>query len=255
LSSELLLQLVLLLSAFAAGAVNSVAGGGTLLTFPALLSVLSPVMANGTSTIALLSGTTGAAWAYRLLLEKHWRMLLTMALPSLIGGVCGTLLASRAPERYFTALVPWLILLATGLFAAQPLVARWVRNQAEVEETAPPGLATIWAIQLVIGVYGGYFGAGNGIVQLSALAWLGMRNLHEANALKSALAFVVNGSAALTFVLEGRVTWRYSLPMAVAAVLGGYAGSRFGQKLPQYVVRWIVTTIGLVLGLWYLRPA
>ncbi|MEZ5356509.1 MAG: sulfite exporter TauE/SafE family protein [Bryobacteraceae bacterium] len=244
-------------SAFLAGAVNAIAGGGTLLTFPALLAITAPVMANGTSTIALLPGSLASAGAYRKDIQHPPRLLRWLAAPSLIGGLIGTLLVTRTEERYFAALIPWLILGATILLMLQPVIGRYVRGHAggdAGEESVLPRkrLFALACAQLAVSIYGGYFGAGIGILMLSSLAFMGLRNLHEMNALKTLLAVGINGAAAVLFVLEKKVQWGYAAPMAVAAIAGGYLGARFSLRFPPAAVRKVVLAIGFVLSGYYL---
>lgn len=244
---------VLCASAFFAGAINSIAGGGTLLTFPTLLAVVSPVAANATSTMALLPGSIASAWAYRRDVRHPPKLLWWLAVPSLVGGLTGTLLVTRTPERYFAALVPWLILTATVLFTLQPLVARMIRSQAApAAEHSSAHLMFLAAAQLLVAIYGGYFGAGIGILMLSALAYMGLRNVHEMNALKTILAFLVNGVSAAIFALEGKVNWHYVGPMALSAIAGGYLGARLSLRFPSAAVRRVVIAIGFSMAAYYL---
>ncbi|MEZ5402865.1 MAG: sulfite exporter TauE/SafE family protein [Bryobacteraceae bacterium] len=251
--SEFWIYLALCASAFLAGAVNAIAGGGTLLTFPTLLAVTAPVMANGTSTLALLPGSLASAGAYRKDISHPPRLLRWLAAPSLVGGLIGTLLVTRTQEKYFAALIPWLILGATVLLMLQPVVGRWVKAHAgEVESFTQTRLLGLAGIQFLVAIYGGYFGAGIGILMLSSLAFMGLRNLHEMNALKTLLAVLINGAAAVLFVLERKVQWGYAIPMAAAAIAGGYLGARFSLRFPPAAVRKVVLGIGFVLSGYYL---
>jgi uncharacterized membrane protein YfcA len=238
----------LCLSAVAAGAVNAVAGGGTLLTFPALTTIFLPKVANATSTVALFPGSVASVWGYRrqLLACKKWIVWLT--LPSVLGGALGAYLV----DDHFGAVVPWLILLASILFLLQPTIARLLKRQSEaLRSPSRTILAGIVVVQFFIGVYGGYFGAGIGILMLSSLSFLGLKDIHEVNALKSFLAFCMNVVAAGLFSARGMVEWRFALPMAAAAVLGGYLGARFSLLLRPALVRWIVIVIGFSLAAYY----
>lgn len=256
----MLIFLGLCLSAAAAGAVNAIAGGGTLLTFPALTAVIAPVLANGTSTAALMPGSLASAWGYRREMAacRQWLVLLTV--PSLLGGAVGTLLVTLMPERVFDRLVPWLILTAAILFVLQPLVGRLVRRRdpAAASGAAPPGaappgiaLSGIVAGQFLIAIYGGYFGAGIGILMLSSLAFLGLESIHQVNALKTFLAMAINGTAAVVFIVQGKVHWPFALAMAAASIVGGYAGARLSLRLRPVVVRWVVIAIGFGLASYY----
>ncbi len=236
-------MLWLAVSAFFAGAVNAIAGGGTLLTFPALLSVISPVAANATSTFALLPGSLAGALGYRDELKASRAMLRRLWLPSLIGGICGSLAVTRFPEKVFANLVPWLLLGASVLLVLQRPIARW----AQIHPHTEPTRSTIWTtifFQFLVGVYGGYFGAGIGILMLTSLAFLGLPDIHTMNGLKSILGFLMNAVASVVFLSEGAVVWKYALVMAVLSMLGGYAGARFAKRLPASYVRGIVISVG-----------
>lgn len=235
--------LILAVSAFLAGAVNAIAGGGTLLTFPALLAVVSPVAANATSTVALLSSSFSAAFAFRKEIEHAKEMLKRLWLPSLLGGICGSLAVTRFPEKVFASLIPWLLLLASVLMLLQKPIARWVNIHPHTQPTAK----TIWGtivFQFLVGVYGGYFGAGIGILMLTSLAFLGLPDIHTMNGLKAVLGFLMNAISSVVFILDGAVVWKYAWVMAVAAMLGGYAGARFAKRLSPATVRMIVIAIG-----------
>ena len=247
-------HLVLLFAAaFAAGAINSVAGGGTLLTFPALLAVLGPggsVIANGTSTVALVPGSMSAFWGYRGEIGKNRRDLWEMALPSLCGGALGAFLATHVSPALFSRLVPWLILAATFLFLIQDPVRKWVERQKDspgVSNSENLGAGGM-VFQFFVAVYGGFFGAGIGILMLAALGFLGQTNIHRMNGLKNFAAVCINGVGALTFILYGRVDWKLAGLMAVAAILGGYGGAGMARRIGQANVRRVVIGIGLVFG-------
>jgi uncharacterized membrane protein YfcA len=236
--------------------VNAVAGGGTLLTYPPLEWVLSTHMdsaeaaefANATSTVALFPGTFASVWGYRRKLPacKPWIAWLTA--PSLIGGVIGAWLVSDS----FRYVIPYLILLAAVLFLLQPTLAGIFKRQASALSAPGPGLlAAIVVAQFLIAIYGGYFGAGIGILMLSSLSFLGLKDIHETNALKSYLAFCMNTVAAGIFIYRGMVQWQYAAAMALAAIVGGYAGARYALLLRPIVVRWIVIVIGFGLAAYY----
>ncbi|HEX5272121.1 MAG TPA: sulfite exporter TauE/SafE family protein [Gemmataceae bacterium] len=239
------------LSALAAGAVNSVAGGGTLLTFPALTAVVSPVVANGTSTVALVPGSVAGAWGYRR--EFHhlarWAAILTG--PSLVGGAVGTLLVTEFPESYFNALVPWLILTAAILFLLQPTLRRLTGVGAAHAKPSPGAVAGLVAFQFLVAVYGGYFGAGIGILMITSLSLMGAGDIHHANALKTFLAACINGVSVAVWVIEDKVRWDLVPGMVLAAIVGGYLGARVARRMPKNVVRWIVVAIGFTLAAYY----
>jgi uncharacterized membrane protein YfcA len=257
-SGELVIYALLCATAFLAGAVNSLAGGGTLLTFPVLLRVMSSVQANATSTVALMPGSAAAAWGYRRELRGSGRWLWLLGPPSLVGGLIGTLLVVGLPDRVFDFAVPWLLLTASLLFLFQPLFGRVIRARPAASDPAEPLAGNedttsgttrllVAVFQLAVAVYGGYFGAGIGILMLTALAFICPGDIHRMNALKTLLAACINGVSVVVFVAEGKVVWRYGLVMALAGIAGGFCGAHFGRQLPRAAVRWFVVLIGLAI--------
>lgn len=236
-------------SALGAGAVNAIAGGGTLLTFPSLLTILSPVTANATSTMALLPGSLSAGLGYRAELRKARHHLILLWPPSLIGGILGSLLLIRMPESIFAIAVPWLLVTASVLLLLQRPLMRYIGTHPQTK----PGTRTVVAVvfaQLLVGVYGGYFGAGIGILMLSSLAFMGIPDIHEMNAVKNILAATMNGVSAVIFAIAGVVAWKYAAIMAVAAILGGYGGARVARRMHPGVVRAVVVAIGFLVAAW-----
>jgi Predicted permeases len=246
--------LVAAVAALLAGVINSVAGGGTLLTFPSLIAAgLSPLAANATSTVALLPASLSAMHGYRGELTGSRRWAVGLALPSLVGGGAGALLLLNTSNATFERVVPWLVLGATTLFLIQRPLLRWVRRHEEVAAGEPRSPSpTMIAVQLVVGVYGGYFGAGVGIITLAALGFMGFGNIHRMNGLKNWAGFCMNFVAAATFAASGIVDWPVALSMAIGSIAGGYLGARGAQRLPQGLVRGGVVTIGLGSGIWLL---
>jgi uncharacterized protein len=238
-------------SAFLAGVVNSIAGGGTLLTFPALMAVVSPVAANATSTFALVPGSMAGAWAYRREMGASGKWVWLLMTPSIAGALIGTLLVTNLNETYFKHTVPYLILLATLLFMSQPLLSRWVGVGMHHAAPSRVTLAGIITFQFFVAIYGGYFGAGIGILMLSALSLMGFDDIHRMNALKTLLAAVINTVSVVLFIAYGKVVWQFGLVMAVAAILGGYAGASGARRMNRALVRWIVSSIGLGLSAYY----
>ncbi len=238
-------------------AANAVAGGGTLLTFPALIALgVPPVAANATSTVALWPGTISSMLGYRRELAgaKEWAK--QFAIPSVLGGVVGAALLLVTSEKRFATLVPWLVFGATLLFAMQKPVVRWLLSRgsvraphAEGTTLAPPTMGLLVG-QFGVAIYGGYFGAGAGIVMLAALGFMGLTNIHQMNGLKNWGAVCFNGVAALIFVVMGLVNWPIAMAMAVGSVVGGYATAGIARRAPQAVVRGIVTAIGLAATAW-----
>ncbi len=246
---------LLAMAALAAGVVNSLAGGGTLLTFPALTAVMSKVLANGTSTVALMPGSLAGAWAYRRELRAVGRWPLLLVPPSLVGGWIGTKLVTQLDEKYFAAAVPWLILTATILFLLQPTLVKAALRFRPAGPASPNRRSTVYlglvVAQFLIAIYGGYFGAGIGILMLSTLGLMGLGDIHQMNAVKTILAGSINAMSVIVFVHDRRVIWLPACVMAGAAIVGGYLGAHFGRRLPRAAVRWLVIAIGFGLALKY----
>jgi uncharacterized membrane protein YfcA len=258
----------LCLSAFLAGGVNALAGGGTLLTFPTLMGVLgqfgkdAAVLANGTSTTALVPASLGSAWAFRRELYHLRRFLVWLLPPSIVGAVIGTLLVTRLPPEYFNRLVPWLILTAAVLFTLQPHLTK--RKPLVVASDEPGGevcdsdtsissqrLMGMIAMQLVIAIYGGYFGAGIGILMLTGLGFMGLSNIHQMNGLKAVLGTAINGTSVVIFVAERQIVWPYALAMMATSVVGGYVAAHYSRQVPGKYVRWLVIAVGFCLAVYY----
>ncbi len=249
--SEVGTYALLAAAAFVAGAMNSVAGGGTLLTFPALLGVGVPAtIANATSTIALLPGSLAGAWGYRKELRAVRKFAILLLPVSLVGGVVGALLLVWYPDA-FKSLVPWLILAAAVLFLIQPVVSRMLKKQDATQPVASTVTVGVMAFQFLVAVYGGYFGAGIGILMLTALGFMHVGDIHHMNAVKTLLASAINLVSVVIFVAENLVWWHYAAAMVVAAILGGYLGARVARRLPAKYVRWTVIAIGFGLALYY----
>lgn len=248
--------LILCVSAVLAGIINSVAGGGTLLTFPSLTYVLgsgdeAAVIANATSTIALFPGSLASVWGYRQELKGTRSSLWPLLIPSLIGGAIGTWLVVSYPAKTFMLLVPWLILLATLLFMLQPMISMWTGIGLPHEAPTLRTRGGIIAFQFLVALYGGYFGAGIGILMLSSLALMGDSNIHRMNAMKALLASVINGTSVTLFLWQNKVNWHYALPMIVAGIIGGFAGASLARKLNKNHIRYGVIVIGLVVSATY----
>jgi len=236
-------------AAFVAGAINSVAGGGTLVSFPTLIWLgLPSVAANATSTVAIWPGSLGAMWGFRRELRDVDRRLMALTVPSLLGGITGAVLLRMTPTRVFDRLVPLLILFATILFAIQDPIQRLVRTRGASQST------TSWLIgamcfQLLVGVYGGYFGAGIGILMLAALSIIGLSDIHQMNGLKNLMALCINGIAALYFMWMRMVWWPDVFVMAVGAIVGGVGGAGVARRIGRRAVRIIVVLVGLIMAL------
>jgi hypothetical protein len=238
-------------AAFLAGMINSVAGGGTLVSFPTLIWLgLSPVTANATSTVAIWPGSVGGIAGYRRELRSTSPRMFALIVPSIIGGLLGALLLRFTPPAIFDCLVPFLILFATLLFIAQHPVQKKLQTVGGVHSHE----STRWLVgailfQLFVALYGGYFGAGIGILMLAALGILGMTGIHEMNALKNIFAACINGVAALYFIWARMVYWPDVLIMAVGAIAGGYASAGVARRVGRVMVRRIVIGIGFAMAI------
>ncbi len=242
--------LALIVTAFLAGGMNSIAGGGTLLTFPTLLSVVSPAVANATSTVALLPGSVAGALGFRSEIAASRKFILRMFVPSLIGGGIGSWLVIEFPDAFAT-LVPWLILTAALLFLVQQPISKWMRKHKPDHEPGSLGIAVLLGCQFLVAVYGGYFGAGIGILMLTTLGFMGVGDIHRMNGVKTLLASLINTASVGVFVAGGLVNWEYAAVMAGSAIAGGYIGARVSRRLPASVVRWAVIAIGFGLSAIY----
>ncbi|MEO5713475.1 MAG: sulfite exporter TauE/SafE family protein [Luteolibacter sp.] len=236
--------LTLLCAATFAGAINAVAGGGTILTFPTLLAIgTPPIIANATSTIALVIGTGGSVYGFRRHITSIREWLWRFVPVSLLGGLVGSWLLTVTSNEVFSKLVPFLILFATLLFLAQGLFSKMLSRSVEKPAHAP----RIWpaiVFQFLVSVYGGFFGAGIGILMLATLGFIGLTDIHQMNALKNILGSLINVVASVMFVCRGMVDWPKAGVMTVGAVAGYFLGSHYSQKIPQIWVRRIVLAIG-----------
>lgn len=237
-------------AAAAAGLINAVAGGGTLITFPTLLLFIpSSLMANATSTLALVIGTFGGVFGYRKHLAEVKAWLWRLIPPSLLGGWLGSWLLTGTSDKTFSRLVPFLILFATVLFLLQGAIKRWTGRTGSTTPSPSPGaVAGAIAFQFAVAVYGGYFGAGIGILMLASLGLIGFADIHQMNGMKTVLGALINLVAALWFIQAGLIDWPRAGIMTVGALAGYLAGSHWSQKIPQARVRQIVTAIGLVIA-------
>lgn len=242
-------------AAVIAGAINAIAGGGTLVSFPAAIAAgLTPLVSNATNAVALTPASVGSAWAYRRELRRDWRVTRMLLLPSAAGGMAGAALLLSTPQRVFDAVVPGLVLLATLLLLWQNLRRR---QPAGAAPPAAPDSEAEWnlprpwrlvALQFLVGIYGGYFGAGMGIMMLAMLSAIGGGvDIHRMNGVKAVLAGVINGIASIAFVAAGAVDPTAMAIMGVGAVLGGFGGAALARKVDPTKVRWAVVAIGLVL--------
>ena len=252
---DLISAIIAFAAAFAAGVINSVAGGGTLVTFPALVWLGVPsIVANATNAVSMTPGSMASAWGYRRELGSSKRMLVLMA-PSLIGGICGALLLRLTPPGVFDRLVPFLILFATLLFMAQQQVQRLLKTQAALDHSSSRWLTGAIVFQFFVSLYGGYFGAGMGILMLAALSIIGMTDIHQMNGWKNVFGTCINGIAAVYFVASGMVSWPFAVVMTAGSIAGGAGGAGLARRLGRDAVRRIVIVIGfgMALSLYFKR--
>lgn len=255
-STELFGALLVAGGAFLAGAMNALAGGGTFFSFPALLAAgVPPVTANASNTVALWPASLSSAWVYRKELGKHRDWVIALTLVACIGGILGGLLLLAISNEAFTRLIPWLLLLATVLFALSKQISRLVvqtkaRFGIHQTDDQPHSKAGLF-FQFLVTVYGGFFGAGQGILTLAALSIQGIDNIQEINALKNWISAITYTVSALTFIIAGAITWPYTLLMVVTATLGGVAGAHLARYLPAVWLKRLVIGVGSVMTVIY----
>ncbi len=237
--------LAVIASALAAGAANAMAGGGTNIAFSTLVWVgLGSVQANATTAVGLWPGSLGGSWSYwpRILnLKKRWHWLL---LPSVAGGALGAYLLVHLPPSWFRSVAPFFVLGSAGIMALEPLISKRVGHG----NLSRKGLFLGIAVQFLVSVYGGYFGAGIGLLLLTALALMGLEDLQNANALKNLLAIALKGVAVFYFILLHRIVWHAALPMAISSLIGGYGGALIVKRVNPSTLRWIAVGIGTSMG-------
>jgi uncharacterized protein len=237
------------------GALNSVAGGGSFIAFPALLFTgVPPIPANATNTIALWTAAVASGGAYRNRLNVPRRILAPLLAVSLIGGAAGAVLMLKTPAQTFMRVLPWLTLGATLLFAFGRKLAG-SRGSVIEHETTWLAVAGVTFFQLLVAIYGGYFGGGMGIVMLAMLATLGMTDIHAMNALKTVMVFVINGVAVVAFIVARAVYWKHGIVMIAGGLLGGYLGAHYAQKLPQSAIRVFVVLVGAGMTVYFFAKA
>jgi hypothetical protein len=253
----------LVIASFLAGALNAMAGGGSFLSFPALLGVgVLPIQANATNTVALWPGQFTSIAAYWQDLKANLGLVVPVCSAALLGGVLGAIVLLRTGEATFMALVPWLLLLAAGLFAASGPVSAWLRrnrvNVSSLSDDKPsskpsskPSLVPLWIGVVVVCFYIGYFGAGAGFLLMSVLAIFGIQNINQVNALKVIATTTANGIAVVTFIVGKQILWKYCLLMMIAAALGGYLGAHYARRMNPQFMRMLVVVIGLGMAAYF----
>jgi len=237
------------------GALNAVAGGGSFIAFPALMfSGVPPIQANATNAVALWVGMTASSGAYRKHLDISRRVMIPLAVTSVIGGIVGAFLLLRTPAHTFLEILPWLMLGATLLFVFGGRLARGSKSGL-AHDASRSAIAVAALFELVVAVYGGYFGGGVGIVNLAMLAALGMTDIHAMNALKVVLGGIINGIAVVTFTVAGAVAWKPGFIMIAGAIVGGYFGAHYAQRLPQSWIRAFVIAVGTGMTIYFFWKA
>ncbi|HEK25655.1 MAG TPA: sulfite exporter TauE/SafE family protein [Hydrogenobaculum sp.] len=230
-------------SSLFAGGINAVAGGGTLISFPTLIELgLSSKISNTTNTVALWIGSLLGAIGYKSYFKNALPTIRKLFVPSLIGGVLGGFLLLYTPQKTFNFIVPFLILFAAILFSFGPKISRF---------TSRIKARYIFLIQLITAVYGGYFGAGMGIVMLGSITAIGIDDIHVANTVKNTLAFLINLSAAILFSLYGKVEWHYATIMMFGFAAGGILSSLISQKIDRVYIRMFINIVGYTLAIYY----
>ena len=237
-----------------AGGINSVAGGGTLISFPSLVAFgESPIVSNATNTAALWPGSLSSAIGYRKDTPLQTGLLVTLLIPSFIGGILGAWILVSTPPGIFNIVVPFLVLFATLLFAFRDHITRKLRHNKSDNEYVSTG-SRIWGFffQLFVATYGGYFGAGIGILMLGSLSIMGLRDIHKMNAIKTPLAAIINCTAFVLFAVKGLVAWDLAIVLGLGAILGGYLGARSAKRVNPRLLQAFVVVIGLVVSAWLL---
>jgi uncharacterized protein len=240
-------------AAFTAGAINSVAGGGTLISFPSLVAFGEPdIISNATNTAALWPGSLSSAVGYKKDTIIDRGLLAMLIVPSLIGGLLGAVILVNTPESLFRLVVPFLILFATCLFAARKTIARKLSMKTEKDKITIR--ARLWGFffQLFVAAYGGYFGAGIGILMLGSLGVMGLRDVHAMNAIKTVLAAIINVTAFIFFAAKGLVVWPLAILMAIGAIGGGYIGARSAKRIKENYLQLFIVAVGLIIVAWFL---
>jgi uncharacterized protein len=244
----------LTVASFLAGVLNAVAGGGSFLSFPAMLNMkMLPIQANATNTVALWPGQLTSVAAYREDIRQNTRMAWLMGAAGLLGGTFGALVLLDTPQMTFLHMVPWLLLIAACLFAFSNPVSRWVarRKNAIVGASHPPRRLPLFLSTAVVCFYIGYFGAGAGFLLITLLSLFGCQNIHQINAMKAVATTLANGVAFVIFVIDGQVIWKYCLLAMAVSAIGGYSSARLSRRVPQPVLRGLVIVIGLSMAIWF----
>jgi uncharacterized membrane protein YfcA len=238
-----------------AGAINSVAGGGSLISFPSLIAFGIPaIVANATNTAGVWPGSLSSAITYGREFKPDRKLLLTLLLPSLVGGLLGAIVLVITPPALFNRVVPFLVLFATLLFASRGLIDRLIKRKTDDGQVTLAGRIWGFCFQLFVATYGGYFGAGIGILMLGSFSIMGMRDIHKMNGLKTLIGTLINLIAFIYFAFRGLVLWPIALVMAIGTILGGFSGARFAKHIDQRFLRVFIIVVGVGVSVWlYLK--
>ena len=242
----MLTYVMLIVAGFAAGALNAVAGGGTFVSFPALVwAGVPPIAANATATLAALPGYIGSAWGFRHDLRSQGPLAIKAIIGlSVLGGLLGAMLLLVTSEELFSAIVPWLLLLATVVFAAGPLILKWIASFGG----AGFGMLSSGAAVLAVAIYGGYFNGGLGIMLLAVFGLIGFTDLNAMNGLKNVVSAILSVVAVATYIAAGLIDWTFALPLAMSSAAGGYAGAAIARGITNpTVLRIFITSVGAVM--------
>ena len=240
-------EILIFMAAVAAGFINAMAGGGTLVSFPVLLAVgISPVVANVTNTVALVPGTIGGMWSQRKDFKSQYQRLLKLLPVAVFGGIVGGLLLLNTSESSFRSIIPYLILVATLLLAAQVKIKNWVVARIGHAHSEHHNPMLMLSLVLLAAVYGGYFGAGLGVILMAVLGYVTDDSMTRLNFLKQALAFAINLAAAIYFAFSGKVDWLIAFVMIFGSLAGGLIGGKLAGKIKPELLRWIVVSAGLI---------
>jgi uncharacterized protein len=244
--------LLLFSTAFLAGGLNAVAGGGSFITFPTLIFTgVAPIAANATNNTAMWVAALASVGAYRQDLQVERRLLTILSTTSLIGGMIGSISLLYTSSDIFNRLIPYLLLLATLVFIFGDLIKRWSQKLTSKSEAERPSITKLVILQLAISIYGGFFGAGIGILMLATMTLSGIENIHAMNALKAVLGSCINGIAIVSFVFAGAIAWQQAIIMAVGGSIGSYVAARFARKIRSHIIRRFVAIVAISMTIYF----
>lgn len=241
----------LVAASFIAGVMNAMAGGGSFISFPAMLAIgVPPIQANATNTVALWPGQLTSVWALRTDLRRD--LVAVVVAASIVGGVGGAIVLLRTPQVTFMHMVPWLLLVASVLFGISGPVSRWLRQRSDQPRVArSPSMVALFLVIVPVTFYIGYFGAGAGFLLMSALALFGIEEMNALNSLKVLAACTSNFCAVVTFIFGGAIVWHYCLVSMVFAAIGGYVGAQYARGMNPAVLRTIVVVTGCAMAAYF----